>query len=305
MSKMMFKNILAFRLSPDLKLTANALSEQLAKHRFHTCGSQEEQSRGFVAPHGDEHAPLVHSVGGQYLIALQEQKRILPSSVVKEATAERAAAIAEQQGCAVGRKQLKEIKELVRMELLPKAFLKTSQIRAWLNPKDGWLAIEAGSSAKGDLLIEQLGKAMGEFPASRLNTEISPVTAMTDWLTSGAAPEGFTVDRDCELRSPVEDKSAVRYVRHSLEGDDVRQHLAEGKLPTRLALTYADRVGFVLTDKQEIKSVKLLDIATSEVESDADNQDDLFDAEFSLMAGEYTSLLVALTEALGGEAGAS
>lgn len=299
--KMLFKNLLAFRLPADWQMSAGDLDERLATCKFRPCGSQEELSRGFVPPRGGEHAPLVHAAAGQYLVTLQEQKRMLPASVVKEAAAERAQEIADQQGKPVGRKQMKEIKEAVRLELLPKAFLKTTQVRAWLNPQGGCLVIEAGSSAKGDALIEQLGKALGEFPASRLNTQTDPTTAMADWLAGGEAPAGFTVDRDCELRSPVEDKAAVRYVRHALDGDDVRQHLAQGKRPTRLALTFNDRVSFVLTEKQEIKSVKLLDIAEDGDDS-ADNQDDLFDAEFTLMAGEYTALLDALTEALGGEA---
>lgn len=41
---------------------------------------------------------------------------------------------------------------------------------------------------------------------------------MTDWLAGGDAPGAFTIDRDCELKSPVEEKAAVRYVRHTLEG---------------------------------------------------------------------------------------
>lgn len=298
-NKMMFKNLLAFRLPANLDLSAEALAEQLSRRAFHPCASQEEQSRGFVPPRGGDHAPLVHAVGGQYLLALQEQKRMLPASVVKDETLERANAMAEQQGFPVGRKQMKELKEVVRLELLPKAFLKTTQIRAWLNPEDGWLVIDAGSASRGDQFIEQLSKAMDDLPARLLRTDLTPETAMSLWLSSGEAPDGFTVDRDCELRSPAEEKAAVRYVRHSLEGEDVRQHLAEGKLPTRLALTFNDRVSFVLTASLGIKSVRLLEVATDS--RDEENADDIFDSEFSLMAGEYTALLNALTAALGGE----
>ena len=298
-AKMAFKNLLAFRLPEHYTTTADALSNQLEKIRFHPCGSQDAYSAGFTQPHGDAHAPLAHAVQGQYLISMQEQVRLLPGSVVKDAVAERAGQVAEKQGHAVGRKQLKEIKEQVTLELLPKAFLKNTQTRAWLSPKSGWLVIEAGSAAKAEAVVSLLIKAMDDFPARRLNTKLSPAAAMTDWLVS-SPPAGFTTDRDCELRAPTEDKSAVRYVRHSLEGKDVRDHLAEGKQATRLAMTYSDRISFVLTDKQEIKSVKMLDILLDEL--DAEGGEDLFNAEFALMAGEYTALLNALTHALGGEA---
>lgn len=299
--KMMFKNVLAFRLPKGWRVSAEALADQLDRCKFHPCGSQEEQSRGFTQPRGDEYAPLVHAVGGQYLILLQEQKRMLPASVIKDALTEKAKQITEQQGYAPGRKQLKELKEEVRQELLPKAFLKNTTTRAWLNPDAGWLVIEAGVGAKADAMLEALAKALDDFPARRLNTNTSPEAAMADWLTSGDAPAGFSIDRDCELKSPAEEKAAVRYVRHALDGQDVRDHLAQGKRPTRLALTFNDRVSFVLTEKQELKGLKLIDIGEDSA-AEADDAEDLFNAEFTLMAGEYTQLLDAITEALGGEA---
>lgn len=301
-SKVMFKSMLAFRLASDWRITADALSEQLSKLTFSPCTSQQEISRGFTAPRLEASNGLVHAVGSDYLIMLQEQKRMLPASVVKDALAEKVVEVTARQGYAPGRKQMKELKEEVRMELLPKAFLKNSTTRAWLNPKTGWLVMEA-SGTKADTLLEALCRAMDVFPARRLVTSLSPEAAMADWLTSGDAPAGFTIDRDCELKSPAEEKAAVRYVRHSLEGQDVRDHLAQGKRPTRLALTFDNRLSFVLTSHLELKGLALIDVNAED--ANEQNADDLFNADFALMAGEYTKLLLAVTEALGGEAEAA
>jgi recombination associated protein RdgC len=125
---------------------------------------------------------------------------------------------------------------------------------------------------------------------------------MADWLAGGEAPAGFSIDQDCELRSVTEDKAAVRYVRHTLEGDEVRAHLVGGKLPTRLALTYDERVSFVLTEKLEIKRLDFLDVVKEKVdEAGAEDARALFDAGFALMTGELARLLPALVAALGGE----
>ena len=70
---------------------------------------------------------------------------------------------------------------------------------------------------------------------------------MTAWVAAGEAPHGFTIDQDLELRSP--DNAVVRYAKHTLEGDEVRQHIAQGKVVTRLALTWRDKISFVLNDK--------------------------------------------------------
>ena len=130
----------------------------------------------------------------------------------------------------------------------------------------------------------------------------SPMSAMADWLAGGEAPDGFTIDQDCELRSVAEDKAAVRYARHPLEGDDVKGHLEAGKLPTRLALTFDDRISFGLTEKLEIKRLDFLDIVRDQVgEADKDDAEALFNAEFALMTGELAHLLPAVVAALGGE----
>ena len=35
----------------------------------------------------------------------------------------------------------------------------------------------------------------------------------------GEGPGGFSIDRECELRSPLEEKALVRYQRHNLDSD--------------------------------------------------------------------------------------
>jgi recombination associated protein RdgC len=93
----------------------------------------------------------------------------------------------------------------------------------------------------------------------------------------------------------------VRYANHPLtDTAEIRNHIAAGKVPTRLALTWRDKVSFVLTDKLEVKKVKLLDIAATEAEGDADSAEERFDADFMLMTGLLDRFLGELVEAIGG-----
>ena len=124
---------------------------------------------------------------------------------------------------------------------------------------------------------------------------------MADWLASGEGPACFTIDRDCELKAVGEEKAAVRYVRHPLEGSDIKDHLAGGKLPTRLALSWNDRISFILTEKLEIKRLTFLDLLKEEAEKNAEVAAEQFDADFALMTGELARFLPDLMEALGGE----
>jgi hypothetical protein len=71
---------------------------------------------------------------------------------------------------------------------------------------------------------------------------------MSEWLTTKESPAGFSVDRECELKQPDSEKSLVRYARHTLEIDEVGEHIRQGKVPTQLAMTWNGRVSFVLTE---------------------------------------------------------
>jgi recombination associated protein RdgC len=133
-----------------------------------------------------------------------------------------------------------------------------------------------------------------------LHTKLSPGAAMTGWVAEGEAPTGFTIDRDCELRLPGEDRATVRYVRHALDGEEIGEHIAAGKQCTRLALTWADRISFVLTEKLEIKRLQFLDILKEQSEQ-AEDAEALFQIEFALMTGELGKMVADLVEALGGE----
>jgi recombination associated protein RdgC len=194
------------------------------------------------------------------------------------------------------------VREQVELELLPRAFVKRGSTLIWIDPVNRWLLVDSTSSARADEVIEQLKEILGELPLTLLKTQLSPGTAMTQWLAAGEAMGSFSIDRDCELQASAEERAAVRYVRHSLDSDEVRSHIANGKTATRLALTWNDRISFVLTEQLQIKRLAFLDILKEDAERQSENADDLFAANFTLMSGELAQLLTHLVEALGGEA---
>jgi recombination associated protein RdgC len=69
----------------------------------------------------------------------------------------------------------------------------------------------------------------------------------------------------------------------------------------RLGLTWNDRISFVLTEQLQIKRVTFLDILKREADAEVEDDDQQFEIDFALMAGELALLLADLTKALGGE----
>lgn len=296
---MFFKNLQLFRLPAPWGMTIEQLADQLARGHFVKCGSFAAMSRGWVAPRDD--GALVHSINGQWLVALCVEKRLLPASVINRETKERATALEQSQGFAPGRKQMRELKERVAEELLPRAFTSQRTTFVWIDPQAGWMAVNSATYGKAEEVVEHLRVCLDDFPLQLVSTQLSPTSAMADWLAGGEAPEGFTIDQDCELKAVGEGNATVRYMHHTLDGDEPREHLASGKLPTRLALTWDDRLSFVLTEKLDIKRMAFLDILKEQADADAETADDQFDADFALMTGELARFLPQLVNALGGE----
>ncbi|MBB1636232.1 recombination-associated protein RdgC [Cupriavidus sp. UME77] len=296
---MWFKNLQLHRLSAPWSLAAEEVEECLARHAFFPGTSLEMQTQGWASPR--DNGALVHQVGKQLLLTMRTEKKLLPSTVVNQVTKARAVELEEQQGFKPGRKQMRELKEQVTEELLPRAFSIRRDTRVWIDPVNGWLAIDAASPAKADEVRGLLFKAIDPLPLDNLHVNQSPVTAMTDWLATDTAPAGFTLDQEMELQSSAESKATVRYVRHPLDAEDLRRHIAAGKRCTRLAMTWNDRVSFVLTESLTIKRVAPLDVIKEQADPSARDDEERFDGDFTMMAGELANLLSDLTAALGGE----
>jgi recombination associated protein RdgC len=170
-----------------------------------------------------------------------------------------------------------------------------------------FLVVDTGSLSGADKVVTFLVEALSEVPGSRpglgvkpVMTQMSAAAAMSHWLSSREAPLGFTIDRDCELKTPDDLKSTVRYARHTLEIDEIALHIASGKVPTQLALTWHDRVSFMLTETGQVKKLKLLDVVLDGVQ-EGGKDDDGFDTDAALLTGELAAMLPDLIEALGGE----
>lgn len=296
---MWFKNLLVYRLASDFHLKADTLEEKLKENALRPCGSFEMESRGWVAPRTEDR--FLHSLERQWLIMFGVNQKLLPGSIITQTAKERAAKLAEKQEHPVGRKQMRDIRERVLEELMPKALSRRRTQGTWIDPLNHWLVIDTAADKKADELLESLIAADVDIKVKRLETQQSPSAAMTLWLSSGKVPAPFTIDQDLELKASGESRATVRYVNHPLEGKEIREHISGGKTATRLGMTWKNRLSFVLTEQLQIKRVAFLDILKEETQDQAEDVEEQFDVDFALMTGELAAMLADLVEALGGE----
>ena len=294
----MFKNVIVYRIGPGWSAQVAQMEASLEPARFVACGASQEKSSGWVEPRGEAHGPLVESIGGQLLLKFMVELKVLPGSVVNRKAQEQVAQIEASTGRKPGKKETREIKEDARLSLLPMAFTKQARVNVWIDPLARLLVIDAASQTRADEGVTALVKSLDGLSLTLLSTKTSPAAAMSEWLTSQEPPAGFSVDRECELKAADESRAVVRYARHALDIDEVRQHIEAGKLPTKLALTWEGRVSLLLTENLQIKKIAFLE---GVFDGTSQQKEDGFDADAAIATGELRKLMPDLLLALGGE----
>jgi recombination associated protein RdgC len=297
-----FKNVTIYRIAPGWDATLASMESALDAARFVPCSPSQDKSVGWTEPRGEAHGPLVESINGQRILQLVIETKTVPGAVVREKAQEAADHIEATTGRKPGKKETRALREDALLALLPQAFARRSSVWVWIDVARGLLVTDAGSQGKTDEVVTALVRAFDGLALSLLQTAMTPQTAMTQWLATTEPeadwPEGFHVERECELKSADEEKSAVKFTRHHLLTDEVRKHLSEGKLPTRLALSWEGRIGFMLTESMQLKKLAFLEGVFDDRPNDGESG---FDTDVALATGELSRLIPALVEALGGE----
>lgn len=293
----MFKQIQVYNIGAQCQLNVAAIETALAEAKFLECGAAQEKSVGWVPPRGEAHGALVEVVGGQWLLKLMVEVKVIPGSVVKRRVKEQVEQITATTGRKPGKKETRDLRDDARNALLPLAFAKQSAVQVWIDPVAHRLVIDAGSKARSDEVMTMLVKAIDGFAVSLVNTTQSPAASMSIWLTTQELPAKFTADRDCTLKASDESKASVRYAKHALDIEEISAHIAAGKVPTQLAMTWNDRVSFILTDSLHIKKIEFLDLVFS---SERDGDASSFDTDVAIFTKEFENLIPDLFEALGG-----
>ncbi|MCH7369850.1 recombination-associated protein RdgC [Aeromonas sp. MR16] len=299
---MWFKNLQLYRFTRPFELTAEQLETQLEAFTFTPCGNQDMSRFGWTAPFGKLGKALTHSADGQILICARKEEKIIPPTVIKEALAEKIDEIELEQGRALKKKEKEALKEELLHTLLPRAFSRTSNTVIWINPADGLLMVDASSVKKADDVLALLRKSIGTLPAVPIALKNPPELTMTEWLNEGNLPAAFTLEEEAELRSAMEHGGIARFKQQDLITDEVKNHLANDKRVTKLALSWGESISFVLGDDLTIKRLKFSE-ELRERNDDITSEDPVarLDADFALVTGELAQFIPDLFTALGGE----
>ena len=299
-----FKNLMVYRLSRDVSLRAEEMEKQLAAYSFTPCGSQDMAKTGWVPPMGSQSDALTHaSSTGQIIVCARKEEKILPTPVVKQALEAKIFKLEAEQGRKLKKTEKDSLKDEVLHSLLPRAVSRFSQTMMWIDTVNGLIMVDCASAKKAEDTLALLRKSLGSLPVVPLALETPIELTLTEWVRSGTAAQGFQILDEAELKALLEDGGVIRAKKQDLVSDEIAVHIEAGKVVTKLALDWQQRIQFVMCDDGSVKRLKFCDELRDQNE-DIDREDyaQRFDADFILMTGELAALIQNLVEGLGGEA---
>ncbi|KAA7470019.1 recombination-associated protein RdgC [Salmonella enterica subsp. enterica serovar Anatum] len=299
-----FKNAIIYRLTNPMSIMAQlpTLETQLQQFKFTQCGSQDMARTGWV-PATEQHQTLVHQANGQYLLTIQKQEKIIPGPVIKQELNARIAKLESEQGRKLKKTEKDALKDEVLHSLLPRAFVKNHRTQLWIDIGNASIVVDASSAKRTEDALALLRKSLGSLPVVPLTIENPVELTMTEWVRSGMVPAGFTMGDAAELKAILADGGIAKVKKQDLTSDEIKTHIEAGKLVTKLALDWQERITFTLSDSVTLSRLKFCNELVCQ-NDDIDCEDVLarFDADFVLMTGELQALIKQLITALGGEA---
>lgn len=289
MSGLWLKAITCYSLTDFPKLSVAELEDALSAQRFTPCGELDRERHGFTPAF--EQQTLVRKTDDVLWLQVMSEKKPVPGKVVKRLLAERVAKIEKEEVRKVGKKEKKDLKEMVIDELVAKAHPVQSTVTVMIDLKAQRLLVGAVSNKICELVMSLMLRCIDGFAPKRMEFGAKVTKQMANLLLDEDTSQ-FETDSSLVLKGPGTPATTVSFAKHSLASNQIIAHMNAGLRPVSLEMSLGQRVSFVLTDTFGIKRINYLDLVTSEFESaKPEDADELTDAILLVQVGELRKVI--------------
>lgn len=298
MSSIWLRNLSSFSLTEWIPAPVADLEEALSKYRFRGIGALETEHRGFEPVFGQE--GLVRKVDGAYWFQVKAEHKKVPGSQLKQLLAERIKTIEELEFRTVGRKEKKELKELIRDELLAKAIPSQSLTTVVVDPQSRLAMVDTSSLKTAENIASLLVHALPGLRLTTLAFDTPVADQMTAVLLEGN--DALVADDMLVLKGMGTPAATVRFTQYQLSEPEVLAHLNKGMRPSTMALTWDERLSFVLSDTFALKKLDYVDLLQDEPNDKDGDIEEQLKTLLTLQTAELRELMEGLCTWLGRKA---
>lgn len=292
---MWFKQIQLFQLKSSA-YSMDTLSDKVQALSFIPCFPSTPSSIGWVTPIDEDEGPLIRSINGYIMLCMQVEEKILPATVIRQELDVKIKKLEALDSRKIRSKEKLSLKDEVTTTLLPRAFSKLTKIYGYIDTKNHWLVLNTVSTKMTDQFISLFKKTVTE--------EISPfdtdkfTSSLTPWVKSQDYPGEFGVEHACVLQDPQHETRIIRCQHQDLFASPIQALLNDGCEIIQLAISWQDRITFVLTKDFTLRSINFQDEIREQVkEMEPETKLQRFDADFYIMSELFNLLLKELMTA--------
>ncbi len=262
---MLFKNLTTFTLDEDFDISDEELEAKLQEYPAKQCGPLEVSSLGWCKPsiHSQKYMLCANGIS---LFFAKEYKKSIPAALVKEELENEILRIEENENRDVYVKERKAIKQKITDELTAKALCAPKMIGVILDRKNGRLLIDASTQKQAEDITNLLRITIGSLKIHHLialgELEVSLVRQMSKWVYHNDPPLNFSFNFECEIRENVDENEHPAIMRCSnmeVTQDNIKSQIEQVSVVSKLALSWDNRIKFVLDEVFCLKKIKFSD----------------------------------------------
>lgn len=217
---------------------------------------------------------------------MREDTKAVPAEEVNKKATERVAEIKESFGRIVGKKELREIKDQVLLDLLPRAFTKTRRTHVLFSERTSCVYVNTGSQKVADLVMTLLVHSLISVKTSTVHVsepKMGLTARLKNWLNEEEDSFGSFEPVSEVVLKDADRKWAIKADNLRNTQDALREAIEKSASVSSIGFMNEEGVFFRITDALRIKGVK-----HTVVEDDEDT--DVHHCYLSQLASEIATL---------------
>lgn len=298
----MFKNLVIYRLVSDPIFNRENLQAFLQKFEYTPCGSNDEIKVGWTSPTEPDGLELFYESKGHYILNYFEEERKVPAKALNIELKKKIKKIEEANNKKLNSKEKASLKDEVLRSMLPRAFSSTRSTTLWIDSRNKFIYVDAGSEKKAETALNFLRKTLGTLGVVPLSTNNLGTDVFSEWILDDMVPYGFKLGFEATLTSLMEHGGEIAAKDQDLQIEEIKSLLQSGqKVVTRVGLQFDEHMTFVLDDTFKFKKIKFgKEFYAANNDIDEDKLMRMM-ADYELEIGEISKVIPVLLEAFGGE----
>lgn len=289
---MFYSNAYFSYINPNIDL--NELEKLIPKQSISPIGKMDVASWGWTPLVRNSECWMLQSSKCGLLKFALETKNLVPSEV-NESLNIKINEIEMREGRKVGRKEKADLRENIKLSMLPKAAIKTKYVSVYLDTQSNFLVMDTASAKEIEYIISLLilttkGSDL-KLGITPLKAKSCPNTAMTNWIGNCELPESLEALNQCEMFMSGDGSQNIKYSKIETQSEVVTSQIERGYLFSRLLVRWGEKVSFLMCDDLILRKIKMSDELKSNAKNDSEGGElqDL-DTSFAIMNLEFRNL---------------